>query len=372
MVTKRDYYEVLGVPRTASEDEIRKAFRRLARQYHPDVNSDPEAEERFKEANEAYEVLSNPQRRTSYDQYGHRGGPGGINATTFDGFGGLGDLFETFFGNATAASRGPQRGADLRYDLNLTFEEAVFGAKKTIEIPRWETCAQCRGTGARPGSTPARCSVCGGSGEIRRTQQSIFGQFVNVVVCDRCRGEGRVITDPCPECRGSGRVRTVRTLEVQVPAGVDSDTQMRLTGEGEAGQRGGPRGNLLIAFHVQPHPLFRRRGSDTFIDVPVSFSQVTLGDEVEVPTVEGTVHLRIPAGAQSGRRFTLKGKGIPHLEGSGRGDQYVTIHVVTPSDLTPRERELFRELAKLESERTQHTGKHWWEKVKEAVTGSAE
>ncbi|MCL4543434.1 MAG: molecular chaperone DnaJ [Chloroflexi bacterium] len=371
MAMKRDYYEILGVPRSASDDEIKKAFRRLARQYHPDVNRDPAAEEKFKEANEAYEVLSNPQRRTAYDQFGHRGAAAGVNQTNFDGFGGLGDLFETFFGGVTStARRGPQRGADLRYDLTLTFEEAVFGTTKTLEIPRWETCSVCRGAGSKAGSQPTRCPTCGGSGEIRRTQQSVFGQFVNVVMCDRCRGEGRIITDPCTECRGTGRVRTVRSLEIKVPAGVDNGTQMRVTGEGEAGQRGGPRGNLIIAFHVQSHEVFERRGSDIFVRLPISFSQAALGDEVEVPTVEGPVSLRIPAGTQTGRRFTLRGKGVPGLESSGRGDQHVSVTVVTPTDLSAREKELFRELAHLEAEKGLHSGKGFFEKVKEVFSGS--
>lgn len=374
MSVKRDYYEVLGVPRSATEDDIKKAFRRLARQYHPDVNKATEAEGMFREANEAYEVLSDSQRRAAYDQFGHRVPAGNFGQTNFEGFGGLGDLFETFFGGgvASATRRGPQRGADLRYDLTLTFEEAVFGATREIEIPRWETCTNCSGNGAQPGSTPTRCPNCGGSGEIRRAQQSIFGQFVNVVACDRCRGEGRIITDPCPECRGQGRVKTTRKLEIKIPAGVDNDTQMRVTGEGEAGQRGGPRGNLLVAFHVRPHAIFERDGTDIHVAMPLTFSQAALGDEVEVPTVEGTTSLKIPAGTQSGRRFRLKSKGVPVLEGNGRGDEYVTVTLVTPTDLSARERELFRELAHLEKEAGKHGDKSFFERLKDAVTKNGE
>jgi molecular chaperone DnaJ len=374
MSVKRDYYEVLGVPRNATDDDIKKAFRKLARQYHPDVNSASEAEGRFREANEAYEVLSDAQRRAAYDQFGHRVPTGVGGQTNFEGFGGLGDLFETFFGGGVASStrRGPQRGADLRYDLTLTFLEAVFGTAKEIEIPRWETCATCQGSGAQKGSAPTRCPTCGGSGELRRAQQSIFGQFVNVVACDRCRGEGRIITDPCTDCRGQGRVKTVRKLEIKIPGGVDNDTQMRVSGEGEAGQKGGPRGNLLVAFHVRPHDVFEREGTDIHVALPVSFSQAALGDEVEVPTVDGPSVLKIPSGTQSGRRFRLKGKGVPVLEGNGRGDEYVTVTLVTPTDLTSRERDLFRELANLEKENGRHGGKGLFERLRDAVTKPGE
>lgn len=374
MSVKRDYYEVLGIPRSATDDDIKKAFRKLARQYHPDVNNAAEAEGRFREANEAYEVLSDAQRRAAYDQFGHRIPAGNFGQTNFEGFGGIGDLFETFFGGGVSSStrRGPQRGADLRYDLTLTFEEAIFGTTKELEIPRWETCSNCQGTRAQKGSKPARCPSCGGSGEVRRTQQSIFGQFVNVVACDRCRGEGQIITEPCPECRGQGRVKTTRQLEIKIPGGVDNDTQMRVGGEGEAGQRGGPRGNLLVAFHVRAHETFEREGTDIHVALPISFSQAALGDEVEVPTVDGPALLKIPSGTQSGRRFRLKGKGVPVLEGNGRGDEYVTVTLVTPGDLSARERELFRELASLEREASHHAGKSLFDRLRDAVTKPGE
>ncbi|MDE3074093.1 MAG: molecular chaperone DnaJ [Chloroflexota bacterium] len=343
---KRDYYEVLGVARNASDDEIKKAFRRLARQYHPDVNKSKDAEARFKEINEAYEVLSDPQKRQMYDQFGHDA-PQGMGFEGF-GFGGFSDIFQTFFGGQTGArQRGPQRGADLRYNLTLTFEEAVFGCEKELEVPRADTCPACRGLGAEPGTQPTRCPNCNGTGELRRVQQSIFGQFVNVVVCDRCQGEGRVITTPCHECHGAGRVRVTKHVTLKVPGGVDSGSQIRLTGEGEAGPRGGPNGNLYVAITVRKHAFFERDGQDILYTLPVTFPQVALGDELEVPTVDGKVLLKIPPGTQPGKVFRLKDKGVPHLRSAGRGDQHVLIKVVTPTELSERERELLEELRRV-------------------------
>jgi molecular chaperone DnaJ len=375
MNAKRDYYEVLGVPRNATDDDLKKAFRRLARQFHPDVNKDPEAETKFKEINEANDVLSDPQRRAAYDQFGHRGLGNGFNQSGYEGFGGLGDLFETFFGGVASgpsARRTVERGADLRYDLTLTFEEAIFGTEKQLEIPRMETCGTCKGSGAKPGTTPVRCPACGGSGEQRRTQQSIFGQFVNVVPCDRCRGEGRIITEPCFDCKGSGRLREVRKLSVKVPAGVDEENRLRLTGEGEAGPRNGGRGNLYVVFHVKKHDTFERLGKDIRMTLPLSFSQAALGDDVDVPTVDGPAPLKIPAGTQSARRFRLRGKGVPILDGNGRGDQLVDVIVVTPTDMSAKERELFKELQKLEHAANQHEGKSLFDKLREAVTRTSE
>ena len=371
---KRDYYEILGVARTASDEELKKAFRKLARQYHPDVNKEKDAEARFKELNEAYEVLSDPQKRQMYDQFGHdapQGTPG------FDGFGfgGFNDIFQTFFGGqaGSAGHRGPQRGADLRYNLTLTFEEAVFGAEKELEIPRADTCETCRGLGAEPGTEPSRCPACNGTGEIRRVQQSIFGQFVNVVMCERCQGEGRVITTPCHACHGAGRVRVTKRVTLKVPAGVDSGSQIRLSGEGEAGPRGGPNGNLYVALTVKKHPFFERDGQDILYTLPITFAQAALGDEVEVPTVDGKVQLKVPVGTQAGRVFRLKDRGVPHLRGSGRGDQHVLVKVVTPTDLSERERELFEELRHISKKAPQPHEKEKsggiFEKVKEAFGG---
>ncbi|MDE3096116.1 MAG: molecular chaperone DnaJ [Chloroflexota bacterium] len=349
--SKQDYYDLLGVPRNASADAIKKAFRRLAMQYHPDRNADHGAEARFKEVNEAYEVLSDPERRAMYDRFGHAAAQAGDNpfARGFEGFGfgGLGDIFDAFFGGANGRSqRGPVRGADLRRSITISFEEAVFGAEKTFDVTTAEVCGTCNGLRAEPGTQPERCPQCGGSGEIRRTQQSIFGQFVNVTMCDRCHGEGRVVNTPCRHCRGTGREKRKRTLSVKIPGGVDNGSQMRLTGEGEVGAQGGPRGNLYLAINVKPHEVFRRDEDDILLDLDLHFAQVALGDVVEVPTVDGQPHeLRIPAGTQTGELFVVRGKGVPHLRGGGRGDMIVRANVVTPKDLSKEQKELLRRLA---------------------------
>ena len=345
---KRDYYEVLGVARSASDDDIKKAFRRLARQYHPDVNKEKDAEARFKEVNEAYEVLSDPQKRQMYDQFGHAGANMGAGAGFENfGFGGFSDIFQTFFGGQTAGGgrRGPQRGSDLRYNLTLTFEEAVFGVEKQIEVTRNETCNICGGLGAEPGSRPERCPTCNGTGEIRRVQQSIFGQFVNVSPCERCRGEGRIIASPCKQCRGSGRERRTRALAVRIPAGVDAGSQIRLSGEGDAGAQGGGPGNLYVLINVRPHPFFKRDEDDILYELGINVAQAALGTEAKVPTVDGDVVLKIPPGTQSDKVFVLRERGVPHLRGGGRGDQLVRVRVVTPTNLTSEQRRLFQQLA---------------------------
>ena len=374
MAAKRDYYEVLGVQRNASEDEIKKAFRRLARQYHPDVNKEKGAEARFKEINEAYEVLGDAAKRQTYDRLGHAGLAGaGAGAGPFDGFGfGINDIFEQFFGAAAGAARrsGVQRGADLRYDLTISFEEAVRGCQKEIEIPRWETCPTCHGNGAQPGTSTTRCTACQGTGEIRRVQQSIFGQFVNVMVCERCRGEGRVITTPCERCRGQGRVRNVRRVTVHIPAGVDDGINVRVTGEGEVPPRGGTPGNLFVALTVKPHEYFKRQGTDVIFELPVTFAEAALGAEVEVPTLDGKEAVKIPAGTQSGRSFRLKGKGVPIVHSTNRGDEHVIVKVVTPQTLTPRQRELLKEFSEIEkqqSDKAQHNlFERGFEKIRDA------
>ena len=351
MSTKRDYYEVLGVSRNANEDEIKKAFRKLARQYHPDVNKASDAEARFKEINEAYEVLSDSEKRQTYDRFGHNGPSAGFGQGGFGqgGFGGIEDIFEDFFGFGTrartAARRSPQRGADLRYNLTITFEEAVFGCEKQLEIPRWEPCPTCRGSGAAPGTAPVRCSQCNGSGEVRRVQQSIFGQFVNVSTCPRCNGEGEVVTSPCPECRGRKQVQRTRTVSVQIPAGVENGTQIRLSGEGEPGLNSGPAGNLYVALTVQPHPFFIRQGNDILLELPLNIGQAALGSKLHVPTLDGQHELTVPPGTQTGDTFRLQGRGVPHLRRSGRGDEIVTVFVKTPINLTEEQRDLLRRLA---------------------------
>ncbi len=362
---KRDYYEVLGVSRSASDDELKKAYRRLAKQYHPDANKEQGAEAHFVEVNEAYEVLSDSQKRATYDRFGHAGlnnGMGGASSYDFGGFSSINDIFETFFagtGAGTQRRTGTQRGADLRYDLTITFEEAVFGCQKEIELPRWEACSPCHGSGAQPGTSTSRCSVCQGSGEIRRVQQSIFGQFVNVSMCERCRGEGRVITTPCEKCRGQGRVRNNRRVVVNIPAGVDDGINVRVTGEGEVSARGGTPGNLYVILTVKPHQFFKRQGNDILYELPISFTQAALGDEVEVPTVDGkTTNLKIPAGTQSNRSFRLKGMGVPVVHSSARGDQHVIVKVVTPTSLTVEQKRLLEEFARLEREQSEQNDKN--------------
>jgi molecular chaperone DnaJ len=370
MPTKRDYYEVLGVSREATEEEIKKAFRRLAFQYHPDRNRAPDAEAKFKEVNEAYEVLSNSQKRAAYDRFGAVDGTNGFDA--FSGFGGFGDIFETFFGGAqNAARRGPRRGANLRYDLTIDFEEAVFGARKVIEVVRTETCETCSGSGSDPETPPERCSNCNGTGQVRRVQQSIFGHFVNVAPCQRCNGEGRVIVKPCRVCRGAGRERKTEKLEVDIPAGIDDGRELRLPGKGEAGQRGGPNGDLYIVISVREHKIFKRRDYDILLELPINFAQAALGDEVEVPTVDGMHKLKIAPGTQTGRIYTLKEKGVPYLRGGGRGDQLVKIRVVTPTNLSDYQKELFRELAKSfgNGSHNHQEERGFFSKLKDAISG---
>jgi len=346
---KQDYYDVLGVARGASQDEVKKAFRRLAMQFHPDRNQEAGAEARFKEVNEAYEVLSDPEKRAMYDRFGHAATQGGADARGFEGFGfgGLGDIFDAFFGGQQSrGQRGPTRGADMRRSVTLTFEEAVFGVDKDIEIQTAEICSVCNGLRAEPGTEPERCTQCNGSGEVRRVQQSIFGQFVNVAACDRCRGEGRVVSSPCKHCRGTGREKRKRKLSVKIPAGVDNGSQMRLTGEGEIGSQGGPRGNLYLQIAVKEHEFFRRDEDDLLLELELNFAQAGLGDEVSIPTIDGEPHtLRIPAGTQNGEMFVVRGKGVPHLRGGGRGDMIVRATVVTPKSLTKEQRDLLKQLA---------------------------
>jgi molecular chaperone DnaJ len=348
MSSKRDYYEVLGVSRTADEDDLKRAYRRLARQYHPDVNKEPGAEERFKEANEAYEVLSDHEKRQAYDRFGHAGVDGSAGYSGF-GFGGISDIFEEFFGFGTGTRsrrRGPRRGNDLQYDLEIDFEEAVFGCDKEIELYRPESCPVCQGNGAEPGTTPVRCNQCNGSGEVRRVQQSILGSFVNVTTCPTCQGAGEVISTPCRNCRGDGQVRASKTITVKIPAGVEDGTRIRLAGEGEPGHRGGPPGNLYVLLHVQPHAIFRRSKDDIVLEISINVAQAALGDKVMIPTLDGEETIAIPSGTQTGRIFRLRGRGVPHLRRSGRGDMLIVIQVVVPTELDEQQRDLFQELGK--------------------------
>lgn len=357
MADKRDYYDVLNVPRDASKDDMKKAYRRLARQYHPDVNSEPGASERFKEINEAYEVLSDERMRAAYDRFGHAGvqNGGGPGFGGFEGFGGVADIFEEFFGGSFGGRRrrrGPRRGADLRYDLTISFEDSVFGTEKEIEVTRPEICDACNGSGAEPGSHPITCTTCNGSGEMRRVQQSILGSFVNVTTCTTCQGSGELIPELCKTCNGQKQVQKTRTLKVKIPAGVDNDTQIRLSGEGAPGIGGGPPGNLYVLLHVRKHKYFQRRGNDLWLDLKINIAQAALGDEVSVPTIDGDEKLTLSAGTESGQVYTLRGRGVPRLDRSGRGrhvgrgDQHVLIQVATPKNLTDEQRELLQKLSR--------------------------
>ncbi len=353
MAVKRDYYEVLGVERDADDGEIKRAFRRLAQQHHPDVDRNDGAEQRFKELNEAYRVLSDRQRRSAYDMFGHAGVEGAA-AGGFEGFGGgfgpFGDIFDAFFGGAPAGGRRRSRvvaGADLRYDLTIDFAEAVFGVTKEITFPTLVTCARCDGVGGEPGTEPETCPECSGSGEKRRVAQTILGQMVNIVACPRCRGEGTVITTPCGICNGDGRTREDRTVAVSIPAGIDDGQRIALEGEGESGPRGGPNGDLYVAVGVREHPDLVRRGTELYHELPVTYPQAALGATLTVPTVEGSEEVEVPAGSQSGTEIRMRGKGVPRLRGAGRGDQHVIVRVVVPSKIGKRERELLEELGEI-------------------------
>ena len=382
--TKRDYYEILGVTRSSTTDDIKRAFRQKARQLHPDVNKEADAESRFKEVTEAYEVLIDDDKRAAYDRFGHdavSSGMGGMGADPFAGFGGFSDIFETFF---TAASGGmgtstqrrrQQRGAHLAYRLTIEFEEAIFGTEKEIEVPRLATCERCEGSGAEPGTTTETCPTCQGRGEIRRAQQSIFGQFVSVVPCDRCGGEGRVVATPCSECKGDGRVQERRKLAVKVPAGIDDGSQIRLSGEGEAGPRGAPPGDLYIEINVKPHKLFKRDDNQILIELNLNIAQAALGADVQVPTVDGEMTtVKVPAGTQGGKEFRVKGFGVPYLRGSGRGDMLVRTTVQIPTNLNDEQKRLLKELARTFGEQDTAQGgesqdKGFFGKIRDVLNG---
>lgn len=368
MTTTRDYYEILGVSRGAGEDEIKRAYYRLARQYHPDVNKEDGASAQMKEINEAYQILSDPEKRSLYDRYGHAG----VSGQFEQGFGDFpfGDLFDSLFGGGFgmrgAQRRGPQQGAHLKTTLTIEFEEAVFGVEKDLDIPRLETCPTCKGSGAEPGTTPIRCPQCRGTGEVRRASQSIFGQFVNVTPCPRCNGEGEVVNTACHECHGQKRVQVTRKIAVKVPPGVDDGTQIRLAGEGESGTAGGPSGNLYVVIAVKPHALFRRDEHSLLLDLPLNIVQATLGDEVDVPTLDGVEKLRVPPGTQHGKKFRLKNKGVPFLKRNGRGDLLVTANVMVPTRLNEKQKSLLRELGRTLTEDGAGEDKNLFDKFKQA------
>jgi molecular chaperone DnaJ len=353
MATERSYYEILGVERGADDAAIKRAFRKLAQQWHPDVSSEPGAVERFKEINEAYQVLSDPKRRQVYDMVGRAGlgDMGGAGSPFTDGFPGFGDLFDAFFAGMGGSAGGVRHGrrpagSDLRYDLRIPFDEAVRGIEREIEFDLLDRCVTCSGSGAAPGSSSIPCTACGGRGEIRAVRQTILGQMVNVTECTRCHGEGRVVDTPCQTCRGDGRVQKRKKLRVTIPAGIDEGHQIRLTGEGEAGPRGGPPGNLYVAVHVTPHAVLRRDGTEIFHDLQLSMAQAALGTRARIPTIEGEEDLEVRAGVQPGTEIRLRGRGVPHLRRPGtRGDLHVMVHVNVPTKLSKKQRQLLEELA---------------------------
>ncbi len=361
-MSKRDYYDVLGVAKDASKDDLKSAYRRLALQYHPDRNKDPDAEERFKEISEAYAVLSDDEKRRQYDLYGHAGiGQRysqedlfrGVNFNDIFrdlgfGFGGGGfnSIFDAFFGGQRQQAYGPQRGADLRYDLEITLEEVASGVEKTITLPRHETCDVCHGSGAQPGTEPQICPQCRGQGRVEHSRSTGFAQFIQVTTCNRCSGMGKIIEAPCTTCRGTGLVSRERRVEVNIPAGVESGSRLRLSGWGEGGVRGGPPGDLYVVVYVKPHDVFQRNDSDLIADVSIGFAQAALGAEIEVPTIDGTAKLTIPAGTQTHTVFRLRGKGLPRVRGFGRGNELVRVVVSIPTQLTSTQRQLLLDLAK--------------------------
>ena len=356
LADKRDYYEVLGVSKGASGEEIKKAFRKMSKKYHPDLHpGDKEAEEKFKEVNEAYQVLSDDEKRRRYDQFGHAGvdgNAGGFGGGGFGGAGGFdfgdigdifGDLFGGGFGGGRARRNGPRRGSDRSQYITLTFEEAAFGCKKKINITKNEACSDCGGTGAKKGTQPETCPQCNGTGQVQQRRQTMFG-FSNVITeCPRCHGKGKIIKEPCTSCRGTGRVRRNKTIEVNIPAGIDDEQVMRIGGAGNAGENGGPNGDLQLVIRVKPHDIFKRDGYDVNVVFPITFVQAALGATLKVPTIHGIVEYDIPEGTQTNTRFRLKGKGIPILNGRGNGDEYVTVTVEVPKNLSAKQKELLRE-----------------------------
>jgi len=370
MATELDYYTTLGVERTATDAEIKKAFRKLAQQWHPDVNTEPGAQERFKEINEAYQVLSDAQRRQAYDMFGTIG-DAADGAGYAGGFGNFGDIFDAFFGGAAGAGtrRGhPTAGSDLRYDLRITFEEAVRGTDKEIEFPVYGRCETCTGTGAKPGTQPVACDNCGGRGEIRTTRRTMLGQMVNVTACPKCHGEGKLVTEPCETCHGEGRTERKRTLRVSIPGGIDEGHQIRLSNEGEVGVRGGPAGSLYVAVHVTPHPQLRRDGTELFYEADVSIAQAALGTTIQIPTVDGDEPLEIKPGTQPGAEIRLRGRGVPHLRRTGsKGDLHVFVNVVVPARLSKRQRELLAEYAEEAGETVAAPHGGIFDKVRDAL-----
>ncbi|UCH38366.1 MAG: molecular chaperone DnaJ [Candidatus Bathyarchaeota archaeon] len=357
---KRDYYEVLGVSKNVTNDDLKTAYRKLALQYHPDRNKAADAEDKFKEISEAYAVLSDDEKRKQYDMFGHAGigaryssedifrgvDFGDIFRDFGFGFGGFDSIFNTFFGRRRGRRTGPQKGVDLRYDLEISLEDVATGLEQEISVPRAEKCEICEGSGATPGTTPRACSQCKGTGQVQHATSTGFGQFIQIGTCNMCNGQGTLIDAPCGTCRGTGTVSRKRTIRVKIPGGVDSGSRLRLTGEGEAGVRGGPPGDLFVVIHVKPHGSFKRNGSDVLYETSIGFAQAALGAEIEVPTITGKAQLKIPAGTQSHTVFRLRGKGLPNLRGFGKGSELVRVTVHTPTKLTSTQKKLLRNFAK--------------------------
>lgn len=356
-MSKSDYYDVLGVGKDASKEEIKKAYRKLARKYHPDVNKEADSADKFKEAKEAYEVLSDEQKRGQYDQFGHSGpqgqGFGGFGGGAQD-FSGFGDIFDMFFGGGGRRRdpNAPQQGADLQYAMTLTFEEAIFGKETDITIPKEETCDTCSGSGAKPGSKVNTCSHCNGSGQLNTEQNTPFGRVVNKRVCHHCNGTGKEISEKCSTCGGAGKVQKNKKIHISIPAGIDEGQQIRVPGKGESGANGGPAGDLYVVIQIRQHEFFEREGDHIYCELPVTFAQAALGDEMEVPTVHGKVMLKIPAGTQAGKTFRLKGKGAPNVRGYGQGDQHIRVRVITPTKLSDKQKELLREFNDIEGNKS--------------------
>ncbi|BAQ11496.1 molecular chaperone dnaj [Bacillus sp. OxB-1] len=375
-MSKRDYYEVLGLSKSATKEEIRKAYRSLSKKYHPDLNKEPGAEEKFKEVTEAFEVLSDDTKKANYDQFGHAdpnqgfGGFGGFGGGGGDGFG-FEDIFSTFFGGSTRRRdpNAPRKGNDLQYTMTIDFMDAVFGKQTEIEIPREEACETCHGSGAKKGTTPETCTNCGGTGQISVTQNTPLGQMVNRRACSQCQGTGKIIPEKCETCHGSGRVTHRKKIKVTIPAGVDDGQQLRVSGQGEEGYNGGPTGDLYIVFRVRPHEKFIREEDDIYLELNLSFPQAALGDEIEVPTVHGNVKLKIPAGTQTGTNFRLRGKGVQNVHGRGTGDQHVVVKVVTPKKMTEKQKELLREFATIDGSTPEEYSSSLFDKIKRTIKG---
>ena len=370
---KRDYYEVLGISKGASEDEIKRAYKKMARQYHPDLNpGNQEAEEKFKEVNEAYEVLSDAEKKARYDQFGHAGVDPNFGAGGFDGsfdFGDLGDIFGSFFGGGFGGGRrtnpnAPQRGESIRMALAISFEEAAFGCEKSVTIDRTEPCDTCHGSGCAPGATPEVCQDCHGTGTVQVRRQTPMGVFATSSPCPKCGGKGKIIHQPCKDCRGSGSVRRRKTIQATVPAGIDNGQTISIRGQGNAGKNGGPAGDLLITITVRAHELFRREGTSVLCEAPITFTQAVLGAELEIPTIDGKVKYTLPEGTQSGTTFRLKGKGIPAINGRGRGDQYVTVYIETPRNLNREQKEALKKFAEAVGENNYEERKKFFKKFK--------